>query len=178
MLPIRKIFRNRVFKTVTGTLVGLLVLSAIMLNWVLFVRVSNGGLAFENPLRIPPEMEFTMNGEGAKEFDLRVQHGETEFFPGKMAQTMGVNSHYLGPTIRAKKGERVILNVHNELKEDTTMHWHGMHVPAEMDGTPHQTIKPSRSWTADFTITQEAGTMWYHPHTHGNTAPQVYKGLA
>ncbi len=156
----------------------LLALACAIFYWILFVRVSNAGLAFENDLIIPPEMEFTVGPDGEKRFTLYVQEGEREFYPGLGAPTMGVNGNYLGPTIRAKRGERVVLNVHNYLNEDTTMHWHGMHVPAEMDGTPHQKITPGGDWTADYTITQEAGTMWYHPHTHGGTATQVHQGLA
>lgn len=178
MLSLSECLRKRRFKIVMGALGPLLIFAALIFYWVLFVRLTNGGLTFTNALQIPAEMEFRVNEEGAKEFDLRVQHGEKEFFQGRTANTFGVNGDYLGPTIRAKRGERVILNVHNELKESTTMHWHGMHVPAEMDGTPHQTIQPSKKWTADFVITQEAGTMWYHPHTHGKTATQVYQGIA
>ena len=178
MLSIADLTGSRTFKIITGSLAGLLILCCALFYWILIIRVSNTGLNFENALHIPPEMEYRIQEDGAKEFDLYVQHGETEFYQGQVALTMGVNGSFLGPTIRAKRGERVVLNVHNELKEDTTMHWHGMHVPAEMDGTPHQNIEPSRSWTAEFNITQEAGTMWYHPHTHGNTATQVYKGIA
>ncbi len=168
----------RGLRCVVGLLASILVVAIALLYWCLFVQVTNAGLAFENDLKIPPEMEFTINPDGTKEFVLRVQHRKTEFMDGKPADTLGVNSTYLGQTIRAERGDRVLLNVHNELKETTTMHWHGMHVPAEMDGTPHQTIRSSESWTADFEITQEAGILWYHPHTHGKTAEQVYFGIA
>ena len=53
-----------------------------------------------------------------------------------------------------------------------------MHVPAKMDGTPHQIIEPEESWTASFEVDQQAATLWYHPHPHGNTGRQAYKGLA
>ena len=178
MFSIRRVTQSRAFKVSLGAFGFLVALSAILMYWILFVRVTNTGLTFENELRIPPEMEMKVNEDGAKVFDLSVEHGEMEFFPDQLAETMGVNGNYLGPTIRASRGDRVILNVRNYLKEDTTMHWHGMHVPALMDGTPHQTISPGKIWTADYEITQEAGTMWYHPHTHGRTAVQVYHGIA
>ena len=60
----------------------------------------------------------------------------------------------------------------------TTVHWHGMHVPAEMDGTPHQQIEPGASWTAHYVVDQPAATMWYHPHPHERTGRQAYQGLA
>lgn len=154
------LFRTRGFKITMATTIAILALTCILFYWVFFVRVTNGGLTFENVLRIPSEMEFTVNADGSKEFDLHVQQGESSFFSGKSTNTLGVNGSYLGPTVRAKRDERIILNVHNELNEPTTMHWHGMHVPAEMDGTPHQTIHPGEQWTASYSITQEAGTMW------------------
>jgi FtsP/CotA-like multicopper oxidase with cupredoxin domain len=53
-----------------------------------------------------------------------------------------------------------------------------MHVPAVMDGGPHQPIAPNDSWTASYTVNQPACTAWYHPHQMGKTAEQVYRGLA
>jgi len=58
------------------------------------------------------------------------------------------------------------------------MHGHGMHLPASMDGGPHQPIKPTETWSAQFTVNQKACTNWYHPHLMGKTAEHVYKGLA
>ncbi len=58
------------------------------------------------------------------------------------------------------------------------MHWHGMHVPARMDGTPHQTIEAGQSWTASFRVHQQAAPLWYHPHPHGHTGRQVYQGVS
>ena len=58
------------------------------------------------------------------------------------------------------------------------MHWHGMHLPARMDGGPHQPIAPGSTWSPNWTIRQPAATLWYHPHPDGRTADQVYRGLA
>jgi len=58
------------------------------------------------------------------------------------------------------------------------MHGHGMHLPANMDGSPHQTISAGEKWSARYTVNQRACTNWYHPHAEGKTAEQVYKGLA
>ena len=172
---------SNILPVVKRILVGILILAILacaLLYWAIFTRVSNEGLAFDNALVIPPEMEFEEIEPGVKRFELAVQRGEMRFLQNGSAATMGVNGSYLGPTIRANKGDRVILDVRNRLDEDTTMHWHGMEVPAIMDGTPHQTIKPGSSWTAEYEIVQEAATLWYHPHTHANTARQVYQGIA
>lgn len=136
-----------------------------------------GELGFENELAIPPLLEPQETG-GRKIFDLTLQRGRMELLPGKPAETWGVNGVYLGPTLRARRGDRVELRVRNRLPEATTVHWHGMHVPAEADGGPHQLIEPGATWTPSWEIDQPAATLWYHPHPHGETADHVYRGIA
>ena len=98
--------------------------------------------------------------------------------PGKPAETWGVNGAYLGPTLRATRGDRIAVRVRNTLAETTTIHWHGMHLPAAADGGPHQPIEPGELWAPAWEIDQPAATLWYHPHPHGRTADHVYRGLA
>lgn len=141
--------------------------------------ISNTGqLQFKNPLNIPPLLEPTVDAEGTKHFTLTMQEGTTQFFPGKETKTWGINGSYLGPTIRVKSGDRVSFHVENQLNEETTLHWHGMHLPAVMDGGPHQMIEAGATWSPYWTINQPAATTWYHPHLHGKTALHVYRGLA
>jgi FtsP/CotA-like multicopper oxidase with cupredoxin domain len=85
---------------------------------------------------------------------------------------------YLGPTLRAARGEQVRVIVENRLSEVTTVHWHGMHLPARYDGGPHQPIAAGGQWQPEWTIDQPAATLWYHPHPHGETEFQVTCGLA
>jgi FtsP/CotA-like multicopper oxidase with cupredoxin domain len=136
-----------------------------------------GDLAFENELKIPPLLE-PQEEDGRKIFDLTLQQGRAELLPGKPAETWGVNGAYLGPTLRAERGDRVELRVRNELPEVTTVHWHGMHLPSAADGGPHQMIEPGATWTPSWEIDQPAATLWYHPHPHGETADHVYRGVA
>ena len=164
----------------TPTIIRLLAiasLSVLACYWLIFVRVTNGGLTFENELQIP-EQSFGTVVDGRRQFHLTVAEGTREFFPGKQTPTAGVNGPYLGPTVRLRRGEDVDLIVQNNLDEMTTMHWHGMHVPARMDGTPHQRIEPGESWTASFAVHQQAAPLWYHPHPHGATGRQVYQGVS
>jgi FtsP/CotA-like multicopper oxidase with cupredoxin domain len=91
---------------------------------------------------------------------------------------MGINQAYLGPTLKMDIGSTVRINVKNTLQEDTTLHWHGFHVPAKYDGTPHQTIAPGKTWTAQFEVRQKPSLFWYHSHAHKQAGPQVYRGLA
>ena len=139
---------------------------------------NEGSLKFTQPLKIPPLLQPTVKNDGTKHFILTMQKGETEFLPGKMTDTYGINGSYLGPTIRVSRGDRVSLDVVNQLGETSTLHWHGMLLPASMDGGPHQMIQAGDTWSPHWTIDQPAATTWYHPHLHGKTASQVYKGLA
>ncbi|WP_199747978.1 multicopper oxidase family protein [Actinomadura sp. WAC 06369] len=140
-------------------------------------RTNVGSLSFRNRLRIPPLLPPERTPEG-KVFRLRVGAGDSEFFQGKSTATWGYNGAYLGPTLRARRGDRVTVEVFNGLGETTTTHWHGMRLPAVMDGGPHQPIRPRAAWRPVWTIDQPAATLWYHPHLHGRTAEHVYRGLA
>ena len=127
------------------------------------------------PLPIPPLLDARVGGQS---ISLRVQTGRTEFFPGRESATLGYNGSYLGPTIRVHRGDDVQLAVANALDRDTTVHWHGLLVPGELDGGPHQLIRPGETWRPILPIRQPAATLFYHPHVHGRTAEQVYGGLA
>ena len=124
-----------------------------------------------NALPIPPLLT-------GSSFHLSLQTGQMEFLSGKRTPTYGINGNFLGPAIKVRDGDNVSFNVTNNLGEPTALHWHGMHVPANMDGGPHQLIQPGATWNATFAVRQRAGTNWFHPHTHGQTGRQVYMGLA
>lgn len=133
---------------------------------------------FTTPLPIPPMIspgDFSGRGDL---FTLSVQKSSRSFFRGVSTPTLGYNGSFLGPTIRVKNGEQFKLRVRNTLREKTTVHWHGLHVPARWDGGPRQIIQPGREWNPEFTIRQQAATLWYHPHAMGTTGEQVYQGLA
>ena len=142
-------------------------------------RTSNlGQLTFSNRLYVPPLQEPELDAQGRKVFNLRLQAGETEFLDGKLTPTWAVNGPYLAPVLRASRGDQVLINVRNDLgSETTTLHWHGMDLPAAMDGGPHQLIHPGETWPATWTIDQPAATLWFHPHPHGSTKEHVYRGI-
>lgn len=100
------------------------------------------------------------------------------FFPGRESDTLGYNGSYLGPTIRVHRGDEVEIAVTNALSEDTTVHWHGLIIPGELDGGPHQIIRPGDAWRPALPIRQPAATLFYHSHVHDRTAEQVYGGLS
>jgi bilirubin oxidase len=125
----------------------------------------------QNPLAIPPTLTGT-------NFNLTVQSGTKTFYGTSTTPTYGINGVWMSPTIIVNKGDNVTLNVINALSIKTTMHWHGLHVAAMNDGGPHQIINAGATWSPSFTIKNNAGTFWYHPHGAGQTDPQVSKGLA
>jgi blue copper oxidase len=147
--------------------------------FVAFAPVSTGEeVDFEQELAIPPLADSHTDARGTRIFDLTAREGTTALLPGKPTQTWGFNGSYLGPTLRAARGEEVRVNVHDDLDETTTVHWHGMHLPARYDGGPHQPIEPGEIWSPQWRIDQPAATLWYHPHPHGQTEEHINKGLA
>ena len=133
---------------------------------------------FDTALPIPPLAEGETDDDGTLVYNLTARAGEHVFTGDVATPTRGFNGNVLGPTLRARDGQDVAINVTNELDEATSVHWHGMHLPAAMGGGPHQMIDPGRSWRAHWQIRQAAATLWYHPHPHGATEEHVYQGLA
>ena len=132
--------------------------------------------SFTNRLYIPPEIKGRLIN-GVRHYSLKMQRGYSQFFKGIKTPTYGVNGSYLGPTIRLKVGSKVSLDWHNSIGEATTMHGHGMHLPATEDGNIHQVIKNGSSWSAKYIVNQKACTNWYHPHMMEKTAEHVLMGL-
>ncbi|MEU8889309.1 multicopper oxidase domain-containing protein [Streptomyces sp. NPDC048442] len=137
-----------------------------------------GKVEFRNELKVPPLAKSVVEKDGTRVFDLRMQAGTTEFEKGTKTPTWGFNGSYFGPTLRAARGEKVRVRVSNALGEASSVHWHGMHVPARMDGGPHQEVAPGKTWTPNWKVDQPAATLWYHPHPHGKTEQHVQRGLA
>lgn len=100
---------------------------------------------------------------------------------GEASAVQAVPGSYLGPVLRVRKGQRLRVNFVNNLPDDdqaSIIHWHGMLVPAAMDGHPRDAVAPGQTYTYEFEIANRAGSYWFHPHPHGRTGEQVYRGLA
>jgi blue copper oxidase len=89
-----------------------------------------------------------------------------------------IEGSYLGPIIRARKGQKVRIRFNNNIPEESIIHWHGLHVPSRMDGHPRDVIRQGDTYMYEYEVKNRAGTYWYHPHPHGRTGPQVNQGLA
>jgi len=137
-----------------------------------------GKVDFATALPVPPLATPTVAPDGTKNFELDARAGTTEFLPGKQTTTWGFDGAYLGPTLVAERGDTVRVRVTNHLTEETSVHWHGMHLPARMDGGPHQMVSPGEVWRPTWRVDQPAATLWYHPHLHGRTEEQVQLGMA
>lgn len=126
------------------------------------------------PLVMPP----LIDAMESRFFRLAAQAGKTSFLDRSTSDTWGFNQAYLGPTVRVPSKGDVQGQITNTLDEAISVHWHGMTIPGDVDGGPHQPINTGESWSPILPLDQEQATIWYHSHIHGKTAAQVQKGLA
>ena len=100
------------------------------------------------------------------EFHLTARNARHDI-DGKTGRTITINGHLPAPLLRWREGDEVTLNLTNNLNEDTSIHWHGILLPPEMDGVPGLSfpgVKPGETFTYRFPLKQ-AGTYWYHSHS-------------
>jgi len=112
-----------------------------------------------------PDLPFTLEN-GVKVFRLTAEPVKQQIAPNKTLILWGYNGSSPGPTIQANQGDRVRIVFENHLPEPTAMHWHGLEIPIDMDGSPvvsQEPIKPGGRFVYEFTLHQE-GTYFYHPH--------------
>jgi manganese oxidase len=117
--------------------------------------------------------------KGVKVFDITASVIQWETAPGQKVEAWTYNEQVPGPQMRVKEGDRVRLNVKNNLPESTAVHFHGLELPNGMDGVPFITqppIKPGESFVYEFTVPEgNHGSHMYH--SHHNAAKQVGLGL-
>ena len=124
-----------------------------------------------------PEAADTNPDPKIVEITLEARIASLELEPGVRTDAWTYNGGLPGPLIRARKGDRLIVHFTNKLPQPTTVHWHGVQVPIEMDGVPGASQAPVEkggSFTYDFVV-PDAGLFWYHPHVM--SAAQVGFGL-
>lgn len=105
-------------------------------------------------------------GDRNAAMDLRIQRTALPI-GAREAHAVTINGSIPGPLVRLREGQNAVLRVINELDEDTSIHWHGLLLPAGMDGVPGVSfagIKPGETFTYQFPVKQ-SGTYWYHSHS-------------
>lgn len=110
------------------------------------------------------------------EFNLEACEFEWDIAPGKRIKAWGFNKQLPGPTLRANKGDTMVIKVKNNLSEPTIIHWHGLRLPASMDGTGEvqKPIEPGEEFEYRFEV-PDSGTFWYH--SHANETVQMERGM-
>ncbi|MEJ8561126.1 multicopper oxidase domain-containing protein [Yoonia sp. GPGPB17] len=132
--------------------------------------------ASTRPLRLIPMTDLT--GGINERINLSLNTASHDFGTSVASQTFGINHSYLGPVLRVKQGQTLPFNVTNNIGDVSTIHWHGLHIPGDVDGGPHQEIEDGAVWSPDVPVVQRASMNWFHSHMHGKTAQQTYNGLA
>lgn len=139
---------------------------------------------FKTPLRLPGDdgvMGVLETADAPVRFTARQE--SVEVVPEKSSKLRAYRAErdgktYVNPTFRVRKGEEFSAEFANDLAEETTVHWHGLHVDWQMDGHPFRPVAPGSTYRYAFPVQDRGGTYWYHPHPHGGTARQTYAGLA
>ena len=118
------------------------------------------------------------NGKGNNQvlFELEASKFQWEIAAGKSVEAWGFNRQLPGPVLRARKGDRVVVKLKNNLEEPTMIHWHGIRLPASMDGTGvvQKPVGPGEEFEYSFVV-PDAGTYWYH--SHHNETVQMERGM-
>lgn len=131
-----------------------------------------------SPLIIKKSFEVEeINESLIREYLLNAKESYHSFVSGKVTKISSYNGEYPGPILRGKVGDTLKINLINNLKEETTIHWHGIQLPNSQDGVPDVTqtpVKPEENFSYEFEL-KNSGIYWYHPHY--NTAEQIERGL-
>jgi len=146
-------------------------------NGIAYHGITDGPFDVDIRLRAHPDTVPILPGSLSE-----VWRYSAERLSGPADTLTSLNDSYCGPVIRLRRGQRVRIRLENQLPEDTTVHWHGLHVPPDVDGQPRLPIAPGAAMSVAFDVVDRAGLYWYHPHPHGPDGGRVgfqsYAGLA
>ena len=169
--------KRRKFLQYTG------ITAAAAATYPTFIHAADPGLFNKPSADFHPDVEIELKQEAVKIpiFDgprTRVWKVFGKVLKGSSDTVENLSGTYLAPTLHLQKGQKVRIYLKNNLPAESILHWHGLHVPAKMDGNPMYAIHHGETFVYEFEILNRAGTYWYHAHTHSVTAKQVYSGLA
>lgn len=132
------------------------------------------GWSDEVALRVPVDLNPDPR---VLEVNIEARLADIELLPGHSTTVWTYDGGVPGPLLRANVGDRLIVHFKNSLPEPTSVHWHGLRIPNDMDGVPDEPyppLAPGETFVYDFVL-PDAGTYWYHPHFA--SAAQVGNGL-
>ncbi len=143
-----------------------------------FIQGMAGGLMLPGASRLLAADGNRRNELIGPEFDLSIDESATDI-TGSPRRTVLVNGGIPAPTLRMRQGDEVTIRVRNKLEEQTSIHWHGLIVPADMDGVPGLSfggIAPRSTFTYRFRVNQ-SGTYWYHSHSRFQEQVGLYGAI-
>ena len=147
-----------------------------------FVLAEDGKIKSVPSASFKPDVEFEITARISEVSIIPGVHTTVFKYHGKLLRgpknALKTMPGYLGPILNLSQNQKVRIFFYNELPEPSVIHMHGMHVPQRMDGHPVYAIERGERYVYEFEVKNPAGTNWYHSHTHGMTATQVYRGLA
>jgi len=138
---------------------------------------------FPNQLLTPGSEDLHGIYEAGGAFTMVSGPIEWPILPGKPATMLGYTVErggraLLNPLLRIQKGAHLRVRYWNALDETSIVHWHGLKVDTNNDGHPHYAVGSGQTYDYHFSVSNRAGTYWYHPHPHHLAAKQAYLGLA
>ncbi|MFJ8040389.1 multicopper oxidase family protein [Kitasatospora sp. NPDC096147] len=133
---------------------------------------------FAVPLTVPPVLSPLLSSGTTDYYLMTMKKLSKEVVPGKRTELLGYNGLVPGPTIRARKGRRVVIRQTNLLDTPVSVHLHGAEVPVDSDGAPMDTIAPGGSKVYTYPNNQPAAPLWIHDHAHHHESEHVYRGLS
>jgi FtsP/CotA-like multicopper oxidase with cupredoxin domain len=173
----RRVVRTRVLITILTTLATAVSLGAVAVSRSEPVSAKHAAPR-EDTLAMPPVLANISHVPGTVEVNLVARPARLALLPGHVTNAYAYNGTVPGPTLEVHEGDHVIIHFRNDLPEPTTIHWHGLHIPADMDGSPLHPIRPGKQYDYVYTIPRgTAGTYWYHPHPDVRTGYQMAMGL-
>ncbi len=160
---------------------GLGVLALANLSWPTVARAAE---SLERRMLGRPAIDLALNLRAVPRSVQLYADKATDVWSYEMTVTDGAASRvksagrgFFGPILEVRTGERVSIDYSNEIPEESIIHWHGLDVPSDQDGHPHQAVPPNGKFAYEFEIANRAGLYFFHPHPHGKLGGQVNMGL-
>ena len=161
-----------------------MILRAVLITGALLSACGPAPIEVQKPLQTPARLTDTNLDPTVVEVRLAAGPSTAQFLDGKDADVWAFRDAAIegslgtvpGPVLHAKAGDLVIVHFKNDLPESTTIHWHGLRLPAVMDGSTsvQTTIEPGKEFEYRFTV-RDPGSFWYHPHVRADV--QIERGL-